>query len=249
MSKRGTIMYLSINDFFKNYLSKINGDLGEKFQILIVSKDIITDTHYKDNNGTVYTSNYENIDFTLELFPNPNVVEYRYGASVEAYAERYRNQLDSIDCGRTLASIADLVVNEGYDVYLICSHVEFKMEYFDILKEYFFEKFGLVMHSYEEFVDNPECIDDIGDIDNAKVMLQFQINNMKLVDETIGQFFNQFTSDLVEKYREILMSKTVDELFILATSNGLHISKYKPKELIVEHLINKLVENSELPFK
>ncbi len=241
--KKGTLMYLSINDFFQRYLKMVNGDLGDNYQILVVSKDIIADEYTKNTNGVLYQSRFENIDFTPELFPHPNVQEYRYSSNINQYGEMYKSQLDQLDMGRTLCCIVDLIVNENVNVYMICSNVEFKMEFFEYMKETVFEKFGLIMTSFEDYLENPDSLYDNGNFDEIKLSLQFQINNLKLIDENIGQFFNKFTKDMAESYKKILMDKSIDELYTLGTKQGLHINKYKPKELIVEHILSKLMDS------
>lgn len=251
MSKQesGTIMYLTINDFFSKYLTIVDGDLG-KYQIIIVSKDIIADSYTTQGQSRTYKTNFENVDFAQELFPNDRCMEYRYGATMDSFNELYKNQLDGLDQGRTLCSIVDLVINEGVNMYILCSNVEYKIGFMHIMQEVIFNKFGIVMHNFEEYKEDPECLKNIGDVETARLMLQFQIQNMGFLDENIGVFFNQFTKDMAEEYRKILMNKTVDELYVIGTRNDIHVNRHKPKEYIVEHIMQKLIPSivTELPW-
>lgn len=244
----GKLMFLSINNFFKEYLNSVNNDLGDNFAILVISKDIIADESTTEWGTSRYKSRYEDIEFATELFPNPNVMEYRLSATMESFADRYKNQLDQIDNMKLLCCIVDMVVNDGTDVYLIASHTEMKVGFFDIMKEVFFDKFNLIMTDYTEAVETPELMADIGKVDEIKMMLDFQINHLKLIDEDIGIFFNRLTKDMATEYREILMNKSIDELYAIGTKQHLHINRHKPKEYIVDHILKKLLEEEELLF-
>ena len=50
-----------------------------------------------------------------------------------------------------------------------------------------------------------------------------------------------------ETYRKVLMDKTPEELTKLALKKGIYVNKRKPKEQIVNHIMNKLLssENDE----
>lgn len=247
-TKRGAFMCLSINDFFSKYLSMIDGDLGDNYQIIIASKEIITDTVVKEGYKSLYISRYENIDFTPELFPSEDVLEYLYGSSRNVFYDKYLDQLNRTNVSKTLCSIADLIANDGTMVYLLASPVDIRTEFIDILKEYFYNSFGIMAYDLEEYMENPDIIYQ-NDMDEAKTMIQFQINNLKLINERIGVFFNKFTKDMGEAYRKILENKTIDELYVIGTNRGLHINRYKPKQAIVDHIVESFMEDDELPFR
>ena len=244
-------MYLSVNDFFSKYLTMIDGKL-ENCQIIVVSKDIIANEYIEENGVKIYKSSYDSVDFTPELYPNSRVMEYRLSSTMKSYADMYIQQLEGLEQCRVICSIIDLVINENMNVILLCSKVDLKVQHFDIMRDFMFDKFGVVMHSFEEYLENPDCLNDCGDFETARLMLQFQIENMKLIDENIGVFFNQFTKDMAEQYRQILMNKSIDELCEIGIRNNIHVNRRKPKEYNVDHIMQKLLPsaaNEELPWR
>ena len=248
----GSLQYMMVDDFYTEYLKR-NYDHLDKLEVIIVSKDIISDQKTMVNSKSVYHSRYKNVDFAMDIFPNPSVEEYLYGATLEAFGQKYKTQLEGVEQMTTLCSIVDLVINEGYDIVLICSRVEMKMNYFHYMKEYIFENFGVIMNDYSEQLmnDDDSYVHDYGDFEKARKLLQFQLEHTKLIDETLGTFFNKFTSDMAKEYREILMTKSVDELFVIGTKRGIHVNRHKPKDYIVDHILAKMLETStdpELPW-
>lgn len=246
--KKGTIMYLSINDFFQKYLTEKQGQL-DNFQIIVISKDIIADTETRVNNMTMYESRFDDIEFLTQLYPHTDTLNYLLGNTRESFRERYIEQLDSLDEARLICCIVDMVINDGVDVYMISSKTEMMIGFYDVVREYMNTKFSMDIKSFEEYCENPECLNDIGDENEIRMMLQFQIEQLKLIDADIGEFFNVLTKDMATTYRDILMKKSIDELYRIGTNNNLHINKHKPKEYIVDHIMSKLMsKHTELPF-
>lgn len=241
----GTIYYMTVTNLFSEYLKdKINSENNNKFEVIVVSKDIIADQQYSTHNATHYQSRYENINFAPELRPNPSVEEYLWGATIDAYADKYKYQLSQRDQMTTICSIIDMVINDSIDVVLVCSDHEIKMDYFEIMKDFIADNFCVVMVDYMESKKHPDEVDR-GDYEKALGLLAFHIQNEQLVDEAVGVFFNKFTEDMLAEYKRILMGKTIDELFVIGTNRGIYVNRHKPKEYIVEHILTKIMDVHE----
>ena len=88
-------MYTSITDFFGEYLKDFKQGLEGKYQVVVVSRDIISGVkrRYEDTATTTYKSKYKNIDFLDALMPGPAVQELSWGTSPDMYAMKYSEQL------------------------------------------------------------------------------------------------------------------------------------------------------------
>lgn len=244
--KVGTLLFIDIGSFFTEYL-KERAHSFDNFEILVASSYIIADSKQNDRGQTLYLSRYDNITFVPNIKPAPIVEEYYCGSSLEVFGSKYKEQLGSKDCMINLCSIVDMVVNEGVNVVILCSLNEYNMEWCRYLKEYLYEAFSLTMCIYSDFKENPKELHNIGDVDNIRLVLRYQIEQLELVDEVVGKFFNKFTKDMVKEYTDILMSKSVDELYQFGISKNVHVNKRKPKKDIVDHIMLKLynIQKSE----
>lgn len=237
----GSLLFISISDFFSKYL-KENPEIDiSKYEIVVISKDIVADQRLKSGNTVTYESRYKNIGFAMELFPNPNVLEFYHGGTFDNFRLQYLSQLDSTRASTALCCIADLVVNDDLNVVLLCSGSEYLIQYMDILQEKLYEMFHLNAWSYDQYLENKECLKDYGNKEDILKRLEFHLKQLELIEEKMDEFFNRFTDDMVEKYREILMSKSVDELYKYALKKDIHVNKHKPKDLIVDHILQKVL--------
>ena len=50
---------------------------------------------------------------------------------------------------------------------------------------------------------------------------------------------------MVDDYRKILMSKSMDELVVIGANRNLYINRHKPKEYIVDHILKSIMEDRE----
>lgn len=238
----GTIMCMTVNDFFAEYLKSLNGQL-DNFQLLVVSKDITTKKKVREGNMIRYSSMFDNIDFCPELFPNANCIEYAFSTTNKTYAGYYTEQLGMSLAGRIICSIVDLLL-DGVNVYLVCSKGEQRsFQYFDILKDYLFEHYGVIMHDLEEYQDDPDCLKETGDRENITNLLEYKINELKLIDEELGVFFNKFTKGMVNQYRNVLMSKSIGELVEIGKKHNVYVNKHKPKDYIVDLILEAFIGN------
>lgn len=237
--KVGTLLFIDIGSFFTEYL-KERAHSFENFEILVASSGIIADSKQNDRGQTLYTSRYQNVTFIPNIYPQPLVEEYFGAASLEVFGSKYKDQLSTEDCMINLCSIVDMVVNEGVNVVILCTLSEYNMEWCRYLKEYLYEAFNITMCIYSDYKENPSELYDIGDVGNIRLVLRYQIEQLDLVDEVIGKFFNKFTKDMVKEYTDTLMSKSIDELYRFGTSKGVHVNRRKSKKDIVDHIMLKL---------
>ena len=240
-------MYTSITDFFGEYLKDFKQGLEGKYQVVVVSRDIISGVkrRYEDTATTTYKSKYKNIDFLDALMPGPAVQELSWGTSPDMYAMKYSEQLSDSKAMYELCCIADSVINDDRNIFILCSNAEYGQGYLDILREFIYNNFKLKAWSYTEYMNDHEVLNEPIDLEEAKKVLAFQIKANNLEDEIVGGLFNQYLHDEdVEKtYKEILMKKTPEELFRMGVQKNIYINKRKPKEVIVDQLMGKLLKS------
>ena len=238
----GYIVYATINDFFGEYL-KESGKEFDNYEIVVISKDIIGDLARKNSTTaqTEYISKYKNVDFLMNLYPDPAVMEFYTGSTKDMFISAYRHQLIKGSNLYDLCCLVDLVVNDDKKIFLLCVNSEYLTGFFEIMDGVFQEQFKMKLHSYAELKSDPECINDIGNIDEIKVTLAYQLDVNELIDDVTGEFFNSLYSDMEDTYRKVLMDKSVDDLVKLALKKGIYVNKRKPKEMIVDHIMSKLL--------
>ena len=245
MSNKAILYYMTVNDFFTDFMKKYIAKEDKKpFEIVVISKDIITDNRYSTRMQTNYVSDYANVNFAMDLYPAPSLEEYMYNTEIDNFAQHYKTQLSYEEPMTTLCSIADLVVNDNTDVILMCSYTDSKSApYMDILCEFIYDNFGIIVNKYKNTKDKENAEFDSGDYEKAQKLLEFQIQNQGLVDRYVGTFFNKFTKDMADNYRKILMSKSIDELAVIGANRNLYINRHKPKEYIVDHILKSIMED------
>ena len=232
-----SLMFMSFTDFITKFAKdhEIN-----KYELIIISKDLVTSIQRRipETNSTTYESKYQNIDFASNLYPLTSVMEFSYSSSKERFAEAYINQLDNSENFQDLCCIADLIVNDNKDVILLCSNIEYQQGFMQILSEHMFNMFRLESYSYEEFLEKDGII-EIGNKDEIKTYLDHKLGVL-LGDDVVDYFFNRFTDDMEEQYKNLLMKKSIDDLVKLGNMKGIYVNKRKPKEEIVDHIFNSL---------
>ena len=239
-NKTGTILIVPVGLFFSEYLKERKGKL-EDYEIIIVSKDIVSDIRRRVSDIDQYESRYKYVDFAVNLYPNNGVLEYLWGSTKEQFATMYAAQLGKTDQMRDLCSIVDLVVNEGKNAIILCSNAEYKTEFFEYMKDFVYSSFGLQMTSYDEYIENHDAVKDIGDIGKIRELLKFQLVNNDIIDETIDVFVNRYAEDLIGEYKNILMSKTTNQLIEIGKKYDVYVNKLRPKEYNVENILQAMV--------
>lgn len=240
----GSLMFGDINQFFGEYLKEYK---LEDFVIVVTGREIITSIKQKaktlsSGSFNSYQSKYKNIVFAPRIAPSPVVEESFYSNIQSKFEAAYKEELTIKEVMSDLCAIVDMVVNKNKNVVLLCSKRESYMEFFEYMREFIMENFKLYMISIGEALVDHDLLYQYGNDDEIRTMLAFNIKYYKIVDETFNDFINRFIDDEAEKYKEMLMNKTVDELAAIGSKYSLHINKYKPKELIVEHILKRIME-------
>jgi uncharacterized protein YeaO (DUF488 family) len=236
-----SLMFGDISEFFGSYLKDY--DLKD-FVILITGRDIITGIKERVGTQQSYTSRYKNVMFAPKLAPTATVEEFFWGGTRDKteFVTAYKNQLLTKENLTDVCALVDLVVNKNKNVVLLCSKRENIMEYYEYLREFLDEYFKLYMVSIKEAMVDNELLYKYGDDDEIRTMLMFQIKANNITDQTFGEFINKFVDDEAKKYKEVLMSKSIDELVAIGTKYSVHVNKYKQKEFIVEHILKKIMQ-------
>lgn len=244
--KVGTILIVPIGSFFSEYMKEQKGQLKD-YEIIIISKDIVSDIRSRTSNVNQYESRFKYVDFAVNLFPDQGVQEYYYGGQRDTFNQLYATQLGKVENMTDLCSIVDLVVNEGKNVIILFSNAEYKAEYYQYLKDFVYVSFGLIMTAYEDYVADHNAIHDIGDVKKIRELLEFQLQNNDIIDEAINIFVNKYAEDLVGEYRDILMSKTMDQLKEIGLKHNVYINKLRPKEYNVDNILQAMF-GDEVPW-
>lgn len=234
----GSLMISSVNEFFGTYL---HNNKISNYEIMVVGKDIISDDQLNDDGHISYRSNFEHVTFCSVVSPSSHVEQYAYGLNMTEFVDTYNRQLATPESMNNLCCIVDLVVNRDVNVILLCSEREFKMGFVDPLREFIFNKFGLYLCTSVECRYDPGLLTQYGDKTDIRRKLEFQIATYNFVDKGIGKFINKYCDDVEKSYREILMSKTVDELYQYGLKHSVHVNRYKSKEYIVDRLMAKVM--------
>lgn len=235
------ILVSDADRFFSNFLFDHKDEPFDNYEILVISKDIIADQKIVTEDGTSsYQSRYENIDFDLTLVPTPKVFEFYHGSTPSSYVESYQDQLMLENRLTSLCCIVDLVVNDNRNVVMLCSKAEYRMEYLHILLDFLSEQFKIKGYDIDAYLEK-EDITQIGDVEEIRKMLLFHMTNLELIDTDTGLVMNSLMSDMVEKYKEVLMNKDKEELFRIAVNKGAYVNKRRPKEEIVDHILKKML--------
>ena len=234
----GSLMISSVNEFFGTYLH--NNRLSN-YELMVIGKDIISDNQLNDDGRISYKSNFDHVTFCSIVSPSSHVEQYAYGLNMAEFVDTYNRQLQTPETMYNLCCIVDLVVNRDINVIFLCSEREFKMGFVEVLREFIFNKFGLYMYTSVECRYDPGLLTQYGDKKDISRKLEFQIKTFDLIDKGIDKFINKYCDDVEKSYRDILMSKSVDELYHYGLKHSIHVNRYKSKEYIVDRLMRKVM--------
>ena len=242
--KYGFCLYMTAEDFFTEYVK--NNSL-DRTQILIVSRDFVGDIKEKQKYNTItYQSRYDNIDFVPSLLPNPASLEFAYSDSKERFHDAYEGHLLGDDAFSDLICIVDMVVNDGVNIILLSSRAEFKSTFPYFIKDFVLDKFGMKICLAEELEEAESeeeynrIITDIRDVEEIRTLLDFHKRELTEDKTSSEEFFNQFMEDAPVKYRKVLMTKDIPYLISMANEKGLHVSRRKSKEFIVDAIVKEV---------
>ena len=241
------LLYMSITQLLLKYV--VNKDLElpltrDDHEILVVSKDIITAISKKSDGSVSYESKYDNIDFLPSLFPTAKVMEIisNHGYIPGQPRTAYMAQLENVDGPYTdcLAIVGLLLDNPNITAILVCSDEEIaQIHHLEYLCDFLESEFGVMAYSYDEWEENHDV--NIGDVEEIRTKYD---ENKRLTIESnnadVGAYFNKLTEDISDVIHQKLNNMNVDELVKFANNKGIYVSRRKPKDEIVEIIINQL---------
>lgn len=241
-----TILFMTVMDLV-TYVAK-DWPLKE-FQILVASQDIVTSDQAanRQDKSVRYTSIYDNIDFMRSVIPSSTTMTYKYSRTPEMddrFEMAYDNQLSADDAFQDILCMVDMAVNDKIPIIVLFSDVDFCTGFPEQLRRFVYDRFGFVIHTTEDLLDPDVDITKYGDPDEV----QINIRQYKLElsgNEKEEEFFNWMVDSMSEKYRDILMKKSIDQLVTLATNKGIFVRRKASKESIVDKILARMDQRRE----
>lgn len=249
MAKGAFLMFVTVTEFFQNIL-KMNSDgqfeftLGDCY-ILVCSRDLVTDTIRSAGDANDFQSRYSNVEFISGLLPSVHMMEYATTNGLDTFASMYVAKLYEPSRMGDIISICDLVVKRDTPIFILISSMDLRTSYPSILREFIKEEFGLQGYLMEDLEGKTpdeinEIVRQIGDKDKIIAAIDDHID--KLLRETDKEYFlNALADDVEQVYREVLDSKSVDELKEMAAAKMIFISKRDDKARIIDKLIRRIL--------
>ena len=235
---KGCLLFMPITRLFQEFAQN---HVLKDFEILVVSRDITTNSVYKNGTSVTYTSKYDNIDFVPSLLPAPLVLELGYGVSGErqsvAFQEAYDDQLTKEDAMKDILSIIDMVVRDHLHVIILCTNLDLQVGYLPYLKEFLSDRFGFNMYDLDDVYDPEVDIFDIGDEETIKRQWKMYYEDWS-GSSNVEEFMNFYTDSLIGKFQSILENKTLEELQHQAYQNQIWVNKNWPKETVIEAILD-----------
>lgn len=235
----GFVVGMTIQDFFGEF---VKGKKLDDYEVLIISKDITASITRRVQNSDTYESKYSNVDLIPSLYPNPSVIQYSYNTTTDAFFEAYTTQLDDKDNFSDLCCIVDMAVNDNRKIIILYSFVEEKSRFFDCFREFMNRQFDLTVHCYRDIKEGEDELVEIENPEEVKARLEYH-KDILIKDADLDFFFNRFTEDLAEKYKELLLEKSEDSLRKIAKHKGIFIPVHKDKEQIVKIILDTMLGN------
>lgn len=250
MKNKGFLLFVSLQEFFSDILKKntdgeLDFKLGECF-ILICSRDVTTDVVRQRGYGGSFSKNdfqskYNNVEFITTLLPSVDQMEYATSTGIDTFVEQYTGKLYGEDQMRDIISICDVVANRDTPVFVLSTGLEFRSSYPYILKDFIKDEFGLIGYTMDDLEGKPiDTIYDIGDKDKIAESIKEHIDSV-LRQYDKEYFFNTLMDDMEKACRDIMNSKSEEELRTIAKSKSIFISRRDTKERIVEKIIEDIV--------
>ena len=214
----------------------------KQFEIIIASRDIITDDQKVRCDVTTFTSKYDNIDFAPYLAPSSAAMNYRYDpapSNIDKFEQAYDNQLTSIDIFTDVLCIADMVVNSRVPVIILYTQLDNKCGYPKILREFIEDKFDLKSYTVDDILDPDIDVTNIGDVDVIKKHIAEEKTYLS-ESNTTDAFYNYLTESISAKYKDVLGRKSVGQLMEIAAKNNVVVSKKASKEEIINRIMRQM---------
>lgn len=257
------LLYMSLSNLMFKYLVHpdiSDNPLNETTRLLVVSRHIIASVNtpvssrYDTNNGNftttsnIYQSKYDNVDFIKSLYPNPSVLDRAYSRDDyddSSVMQEYFRQMDNVECYTDILSIVQMLTDEdNVSAILVCADFEMKLKYLEFLSEYLEKEFGLLSHSFDEWNDNHNV--NIGDVKHIKEKFNSNLEIFKASNSDMMGFFNKLTSNIEEHVRQKLERLSIDELVKFGNARNLYINRRRPKDYIIDIIIDDMYDKSEI---
>ena len=146
---------------------------------------------------------------------------------------------------KDIISICDVVVNRHIPVIIVVSSMDMnKCMYPYVLQDFFKTEMGINAYMVEDVSDNWDKIWDVGDTEVIKKNIESH-KDMVLKNTDIEYFFNTLVDDMEKAYKEILNTKSIDELKGIAKENLVFISRRDDKDRIVEKIVEEMLSSSK----
>lgn len=253
MTKGSFLMFVTVTEFFQNIL-KMNSDgqfeftLGDCY-ILVCSRDLNTDTIRSAGDANDFQSRYSNVEFISTLLPSVHMMEYATTNGMDTFADMYVTKLYEPSRMEDVIAICDLVVKRDTPVFVLVSSMDLRTAYPAILREFIKEEFGLQGYLMEDLEGKTpdeinEIVRQIGNKDEIIAAIDEHID--RVLKETDKEYFlNALADDVEQVYREVLESKSIDELKEMAAAKMIFVSKRDDKTRIIDKLIRRILASDK----
>lgn len=242
-----TILFMTVMDLV-TYVAR-DWPLKD-FQILVASQDIIASdmSSNRNANSVKNISVYDNIDWMMSIVPSGTTMNFKYMRTTEGddkFEMAYDNQLSGDEAFSDILCMVDMAVNDHIPVIVLFSNVDFIVGFPEQLRQFIYDRFGYVVHTTDDLVDPDVDITDVGDLEFIKMNVSDYKAELSEGNQE-NEFFNWLTDSMAEKYRDILMSKSEDQLVKLATSKGIFVRRKASKEAIVNKILAKMEQRRSI---
>lgn len=253
MENKSFLMICTINELFSTVLKKqsdgeLKFDLKDSF-LLVCSRDIVTENKKLasyDSYSNEYQSKYKNVDFIPSLIPSASQMEYLGCGDRDTFIDQYTERLYGEAQMKDIVSICDVVVNRQMPIIIVTSSMDMKQCLYPyILQEFLKDEMGIKAYMLEDIHDdNWDDIFDVGDTEVIKKNIETKKDEI-LKNTDVEYFFNTLVDDMEKAYREILSTKSIEELKGIAKENLVFISRRDDKDRIIEKIINDMIESGK----
>lgn len=250
-NKGGFLLVATVTEFFGKIL-KMNSDgqfefkLGDCY-ILICSRDLTTDVVRTAGDANDFQSKYSNVEFVSTLLPDVSMMEYATTSGMDTFFELYVNKLYEPSRMKDVISICDVVAKRDIPIFMLVTSMDMRTQYPIILVDFIKEEFGLQGYTFED-LDGKDISETVYQIGNKSDIVKAIDDHVdKLLKETDKEYFlNSLVDDVEQVYREVLESKSVEELKEMAGAKMVFISRRDDKKRIIDKLIRSIMSSDDI---
>jgi hypothetical protein len=238
----GILLYMSIDNFITDF---VKGKNVNEYQLIVVTREAVTDIKRHAGTFVGYESKYNNVDFVPSLIPSGAILQSAYGNNPDRFYSDYESQLLSDDIFIDICCIIDMVVNDGLNVILLSNDADFKSGFPTILVDFIKDKFKINLYMYEELIDDPEIdVTNLGNIGEIKETLTFHIMSL-MPNKDMDEFVNKLTEDVIDVYKRQLALISDENLKKMSDKYGLKMGRRATREQLEEAILNHVLSNSK----